>query len=137
MKAQEPARGILKDSDNEIYYVPCECGNDGHSHHISVDPDHHDITVTINTTSYTDAWSTPLVPNYSIESHWLSMLDHNIKYAINGFLRRCKLTWGIWKSGQIDYEASIIMNHQQAINYANTLITAIEKVKNYQKDNSQ
>jgi hypothetical protein len=40
--------------------------------------------------------------------------------------------WQLLTRGYVEYEASIIMTEQQALNYATTLLSAVADVKEFQ-----
>ena len=109
MKTQKPAEGILKRKDwgdSKSYIVPCDCGSDDHSHNVWVEADESDITVNTYTMQKTNFWS---------KTRW-----HHI--------------WTLLTKGYVEYEASIIMSEQQALNYAETLKHAIIDVKQFRKN---
>ena len=108
MNAQTPAEGILKRHDwgNAItYQVVCECGDSNHDHNIWIEADDNSVTVT----TYTQQ-----------KSKWWSM-------------NRWQTIWILLTRGYIEYEASIIMTKQQALNYAETLKQAIKDVEESQR----
>ena len=41
--------------------------------------------------------------------------------------------WALLTKGYVEYEADLIMNEQQAFNYAETLKKAVNDVKNFKK----
>jgi len=108
MKAQTPADGILKKNDwgnSKSYKVSCECGCDDHTHDVWVEADETGVTVTTYTEQKTNWWS----------------------------MNRWQSIWKLLITGYIKYEASIIMSEQQALNYAETLKSAIKDVKEFKK----
>jgi hypothetical protein len=108
IKAQQPADGILKRTDygnTKCYQVVCECGSADHDHNLWVEADEHLISVTIYTT---------------VKSKWWS-------------INRWKTMWTLLTKGYVEYEADLIMNEQQAFNYAETLKKAVNDVKNFKK----
>jgi hypothetical protein len=108
LTAEIPARGILKRSDwgdAMTYQVVCECQDADHDHNIWIEADDNSVTVT----TYTQQ-----------KSKWWSM-------------NRCQKIWTLLTKGYIEYEGSIIMTEQQALNYAETLKKAVEDVKNFKK----
>ena len=108
MIAQKPAEGILKKKDwgdSKTYQVTCECGCDDHIHHVWVEVDENDITVSTYTIQKTNFWG---------KSRWHHM-------------------WKLLTAGYVEYEASIIMSKQQALNYAETLKSAIKDVEEFKK----
>ena len=108
LKPETPATGILIKNnwgDAKQYIVTCECGQSDHSHEIFVEADESGITVTTYTTQKTNWWSL---------TRW-----HHI--------------WTLLTRGYIKYEASLIMNRQQAMNYAAILHHAVEDVEEFRK----
>ena len=108
MTAQKPASGILQRADyggSKSYQVVCECGDPGHDHNLWVEADDGNVTVTIYTTAKSEWWS---------RNRWQKI-------------------WTLLTKGYVKYEADLIMNEQQALNYAETLKTAITDSKNFRK----
>ena len=108
MKAGIPAVGILKRNDwggTKSYQVVCECGDPGHDHTVFVESDAINVTVTIYTTAKSKWWQ----------------------------LNRWKKMWILLTRGYIEYEADLIMNEQQALNYAETIKRAVSDVKEFRK----
>jgi len=102
MKAQTPAEGILKRNewgDSVWYQVTCVCGDADHDHNVWIETDDNtEVTVTTYTRQKSAKW-------------W----ERNRWSAI----------WTLLTRGYVEYEASIIMTQQQALNYAETLKTAV------------
>lgn len=108
MKAEKPAVGILKRSDwgDAIsYQVTCECCDSDHDHNLWVEADDARVTVTTYTTQKSEWWK----------------------------LNRWQTIWILLTKGYVKYEANIIMTEQQALNYAETLKTAIKDVKTFKE----
>jgi len=108
LTTQVPAEGILKRSDwgNAVtYQVVCECGDSNHDHNVWVEADDNRVTVTTYTQQKSKWWS---------QNRWQKI-------------------WTLLTKGYIEYEASIIMTEQQAINYAETLKKAVEDVETFKK----
>ena len=102
MKAETPAEGILKRNewgDSVLYQVTCSCGDAGHDHNvwIEIDPDMKEVVVNTYTTQKSKWWE---------QTRWSTI-------------------WTLLTQGYVEYEASIIMTQQQALNYAETLKTAV------------
>jgi hypothetical protein len=101
MKAKTPAEGILKRSewpDAKIYQVVCNCGSADHDHNVWIETDDtQEVTVTTYTQQKSKWWE---------RNRWSTI-------------------WHLLTRGYVEYEASIIMTQQQALNYAETLKTAI------------
>jgi hypothetical protein len=104
MKAQTPAEGILKRSewpDAKIYQVVCNCGSADHDHNVWIETDDtREVTVTTYTQQKSKWWE---------RNRWSTI-------------------WRLLTRGYVEYEASIIMTQQQALNYAETLKTAVNEL---------
>ena len=136
MKAETPAQGILKThdwGDTKMYRVVCDCGNNDHEHQVSVEAAETGITVETYITVKSNWWQESVKPRYDIDNIWLQEFDWFWKGLYNGLTRRIKLTWTLWTKGYVEYQTCITMNEQQALNYAETLKTAINDVKSFKK----
>lgn len=108
MKAQVPAQGILitRDyGDAKQYEVTCECSDGDHSHKVWVEADDANVTVTIYTTAKSKWWE---------RNRWSQL-------------------WTLLTKGYVEYEADIIMNQQQALNYAAVLNSAVTDCAEFAK----
>jgi len=106
MKAQIPAEGIFKHrewGDSVMYGVTCECTDPNHQHDVWIEADDSGVTVTTYTQQTTKWWE----------------------------LNRFKIIWTLLTKGYIEYEASLIMSEQQALNYSDTLKKAVADVKRF------
>jgi hypothetical protein len=140
MKAQAPALGILRTNDfgdSKWYQVVCGCGQPDHTLTVEVESD--DIGVNVNTyvTVKTDHWSQSVKKRYDIDSPWLQEWDWFWKDLVNGVVTRLKLTWTVWTKGYVQTESTIAMSEQQALNYAETLKSAITDVKEFRRKETQ
>jgi hypothetical protein len=136
MKAQAPAKGILMTNDfghSRWYQVVCGCGQPDHTLTVEVESDEMGVNVNTYVTAKTDYWSTTVKKRYDIDSPWLQEWDWFWKDLVNGIVTRLKLTWTIWTKGYVQTESTITMTEQQALNYAETLNSAIKDVKDFQK----
>lgn len=109
MNAQKPAEGILKNGDwgdTKSYQIVCDCHDPDHNHNVYIEADDVGVTVTTYTTQKSQFWST----------------------------NRFKTIWILLTKGYVEYEASIIMTEQQALNYSETLKSAIEDVKKFREE---
>jgi hypothetical protein len=139
MKAQLPAEGILKThdwGDSKVYKVVCDCGQSDHEHNVWVEADECGVNVNIYTTVKTDCWSEELKPKYDIDNIWLQEVEWYLKGLYNSLARKLKLTKSIWSKGYVDFETTISMNEQAALNYSTTLKNAIADVKEFRKPQS-
>jgi hypothetical protein len=108
MKAQRPAEGILKRGDwgdSMSYTVPCSCCGSLCEHNVWIEADETGVTVT----TYT-----------MLKSKWWSM-------------NRFQIIWRLLTKGYVEYEGSIVMTRQQALNYAEVLRTSINDVEEFRK----
>lgn len=134
MKAQQPADGILKTNDfgdSKWYHVVCGCGQPDHTLTVEVEADDMGVNVNTYATVKTDYWSETVTKRYDIDNPWLQEWDWFWKGIVNGVLTRLRLTWDVWTKGYIRAETTIAMSPQQALNYAETLKTAMEDVKTF------
>lgn len=108
MKHQLPAEGILlhRDYGNaKQYTITCECCSTDCTHQVFVEADDTGVSVTTYTTQKTKWWE----------------------------LNRFKIIWRLLTRGYVEYEASIIMTEQQALNYARVLESATVDVAAFRK----
>lgn len=106
MKAQKPAMGILQTADwpdAKSYLVECECTDPGHVHNVWVekDKDLDSISVTVYTKQTSTFWKV---------SRW-------------------KMMWQLLTKGYVELESTILLGKQQAINYAETLKSAVKDLE--------
>jgi DNA-directed RNA polymerase alpha subunit len=138
LKAELPAEGILKTREwgsSKMYKIICECGQSNHEHDIEIEADETGINVNVYTTVKTDYWSENIKSRYDIDSIWLQEFDWAWKSIVNSFVRKVKLTWELWTTGSVTAQTTIILSEQQALNYAETLKSAITDVKKFKKEN--
>lgn len=106
---QPPALGIMLQQDwgdAKTYNIECDCTDPDHSHTLDVESDEDfGVSVTIWTTVETPIWS----------------------------ISRWKLIWQLLTKGTVKYNAALILQEQQAINYAAALNKAIVDVKTYKR----
>lgn len=137
MKAQTPAEGILKRNDfgdSKFYQVVCGCGQEYHDHNLEVEAAETGINVNLYITVKTDYWSELVEKRYAIDSPWLQEVDWFFKDLINGLWTRLKVTWEVWTTGAVTSQSTISMTEQQALNYAETLKSAIKDVEQFRKE---
>ena len=104
MKAEKPAEGILRTYDLGTckgYHVQCECGSSECAHHVWIEASEVDVTISFGLT---------------LRSKWYN-------------LNRWKQIWQILTKGYIDIESTLVLNEQSALNYTETLKTAMKTVK--------
>lgn len=136
MKSEKPAEGILVRGDygdSKFYQIVCGCGQEYHDHNVEVEAADTGINVNIYASAKTNYWSELIEKRYDIESPWLQEVDWFFKDLINGLWTRLKVTWEIWTTGAVRVETTIAMSEQQALNYAETLKSAVKDVKSFKK----
>jgi hypothetical protein len=136
MKAEKPAEGIMKTGDygnSKFYKVVCGCGQPDHDLDFEVEADETGVNVNTYITAKTDFWTETVKKRYDIDNPYLQELDWTLKDIVNGFVTRLKLTWTVWTKGYVRCETTIAMSEQQALNYAETLKSAIQDVKDFKK----
>jgi hypothetical protein len=109
VKPQIPAEGILmrKDyGDAKVYSIACQCCSSNCDHQVWVEADIAGITVTTYTKQKTNFWS----------------------------MNRWQHIWRLLTRGYVEYEASIILDRQQALNYAETLKSSVKDVEKFFKE---
>lgn len=136
MNAEQPAEGIMKTGDygnSKFYKVVCGCGQPDHDIDFEVEAADTGINVNSYITAKTDFWTESVKKRYDIDNQWIQEFDWFWKDLWNGFVTRLKLTWTIWIKGYVRCETTIAMSEQQALNYAETLKSAIQDVKDFKK----
>ena len=106
MEAQTPAKGIVELYDycsSKMYKVVCECTDDDCSHTVDIESEEDNVIVTIHTQQKT---------NFLSKSRW-------------------RYIWQLLTKGQASFETSIILSEQAALNYTETLKSAVNDVKEY------
>ena len=112
MNPQTPAEGILlhKDyGDAKMYTLTCECSSTDCAHQVWIEADSTGISVTTYTQQKTKWWE----------------------------LNRWQIIWRLLTKGYVEYEASLIVTEQQALNYSETLRKAITDVKKFRAEKSK
>lgn len=136
MKPQTPAEGILMRGDygdSKFYQIVCGCGQEYHDHNVEIEAADTGVNVNIYATAKSNYWHETVEKRYDIDNVWQQEFDWFWKDLVNGLVRRIKLTWEVWTTGVVRVETTITMSEQQALNYAATLKSAIDDVKNFKK----
>lgn len=131
MKVEKPAEGILKRGDwgdCKMYQIVCGCGQEYHDHNVEVEADETGIHVNIYATVKTDYWTETVEKRHNIDNEMLQEIDWFFKGLLNSTIRKIKLTWELWTTGAVTTETTIALTQQQALNYAETLKSAIKDV---------
>lgn len=134
MKAQTPAEGILKRNDfgdSKYYQIVCSCGQEYHDHNVVIEADDTGVSVDIYATMKTDHWTETVDMRYDIENVALQEAHWFLVNLINSTIRKIKLTWELWTTGAVTSETTVHMTEQQALNYAETLKSAVKDVKEF------
>jgi hypothetical protein len=95
--------------DSKVYRVSCNCGDEAHNHNVWIEVDEHDIIVTVYTTGKTNFWS---------KTRW-----HHI--------------WTLLTKGYVDTESNVHLSKQQALNYAETLKSAVKDVELFKAERKE
>lgn len=134
MKAQAPAEGILKNTDfgdSKFYQIVCGCGQEWHDHTLEVEADEMGVNVNIYASAKTNYWHELVKKRFDIDNPYWQEVDWFWKDLVNGLWTRIKVTWEIWTTGAVRVETTTVMSKQQALNYSETLKTAIKDVENF------
>ena len=107
-QTQTPAESILLIKDwgaSRMYKAVCGCGDDDCTHTIDIEADDCAVYVTVYTRTRTNFWS-------------MSRWSH---------------VWRLLTKGHTNFETSIVLSEQAALNYAETLKNAVSDVQNFKK----
>lgn len=118
MISQSPAQGILlkRDfGDMKMYEIACECGNSDDV-----------ITLTVEV----DDCGVAIHQYVKVKTAWWTTCDCGFLGAI---WTRLKLTYSVWVKGYLEYESFTMLNQQSALNYAETIKTAISEVEAFKE----
>jgi hypothetical protein len=108
MKAQTPAEGILKRGDwgnTKAYQVICGCGDTEHDHNLWVEADETGVNITVYVNVKSPLWS----------------------------MNRWQQVWTLLTKGYLTYESTLYMSEQQALNYSETIKSAVNDVKTFKE----
>jgi len=136
MNAQTPAEGIMKVGDYgnaKFYKVACQCGSHDHDLDFEVEAEEPNVNVNTYVRVKTDYWTESVKKRYDIDNPYLQELDWTLKDIFNGLITRLKLTWTVWTKGYVKCETTIAMTKQQALNYAETIRSAVNDVETFEK----
>lgn len=109
MNYEKPAEGIMKTGEfgpSKHYFIQCQCGSIECAHDVEVEADDCDIQVHIYYTCRTKWW------------------DKN----------RWKQIWEILTKGYTEMQATLVINEQTALNYSETLKSAMNDVKEFKQN---
>lgn len=137
LEPQVPAEGILKTNDfgtSKWYRVACSCTDTDHDVDFEVEADDFGVHVHTYTTQKTVWWKEYAKKRYDIDNPWLQEFDWFWKDLWNGFVTRLRLTKEIWWNGYVKYQSETMLTKQQALNYAETLKSAIKDVESFEKE---
>lgn len=134
MKAETPALGISKVREYEdmiVYNINCQCTDPNHYHLLTVEADQetNDISVIVDLETTTDYWTEYVNQNSNLSNDHLYHLKWTFAYIINETIRRVKIASRAIFYGHIQRQATLILNRQQALNYAEALKNAISNLK--------
>lgn len=106
MVPERPATGILKQGDfglAKFYHVQCDCTDPDCAHTLEVEADEIEVSVHIYNTVHTKWWE---------KNRW-------------------KQIWQLLTKGYAEMQTTIVLNEQTALNYADTLVSAMDDVKEF------
>lgn len=106
MEAQTPAQGVVKVNDwgdSKMYQVVCDCMSDSCVHTVDVEADDMHVSVSVYLKAHT---------KWTEKSRWRQI-------------------WEILTKGYAEVETTIVMKEQTALNYAETLKSAVNDVKEF------
>jgi hypothetical protein len=109
MIAETPATGILKQGDfgsAVFYYIECDCCDPDCAHAIEVEADELEVSVHVYVRVHTKWWE---------KARW-------------------KQLWQLISRGYVDTQSTIVLKEQTALNYAETLKSAISDVKKFKDE---
>lgn len=134
MQTEKPAEGIMKTHDfgDSIYYrVDCACGNedDQIDFEVELDKEMKQVILNLWTVQKTDWWTKPFKEYSSSENAFVEWVEEGWFRFWNGLFIRLKHTWTLWWYGYVKYYSTTIMSQQQALNFAETIKTAISHVE--------
>lgn len=138
LKPENAVEGIMKTGefgDAKFYKVACQCGSPDHDINFEVEADETGVNVNTYVSVKTDWWTESVKKRYDIDNPYLQELDWTVKDIWNGLITRLKLTWRVWTKGYLKTESTIAMTEQQALNYAETLKSAVKDVKIFREKN--
>lgn len=104
IRAQKPAQGVTLVKDwgtSRLYKAVCDCTDDNCTQTIDIEAEDSGVTVTIYTQVRSNFWS---------KNRWQNL-------------------WQLLTRGHTEYETSLIMNQQVALNYLKTLESAMQDVE--------
>lgn len=134
MNYQPPSEGIMMNyeyPDVKAFSVACTCHNPDDTINVLVETDEFgEITVLFDIEAKTKWWK-GLAPwnTYKIDNPILYFFVNSTKELVNGLHQRITLTWKLWVNGYLPYNANIILNKQRALNFAESLKTAVEELE--------
>lgn len=135
MKNQPPADGIMMNyeySDLKSFRVQCVCSNPDDRIDVTVEADKYgEIVVCFEVEAKTKWWKT-LAPwdSYKIDNPILYFFANSVKELINGLHQRITITKDVWINGYVEYQTTVILSKQRALNFSETLKDAIEHLEN-------
>lgn len=108
MIPEKAAQGILKTNewgDSKWYHVHCDCGNEDCAHEVQIEADDFGVQVHIYMNNHTKWWE---------KNRW-------------------KQIWQLLTKGYAEMQTTLVLNEQAALNYADTLVSAMADVKEFKE----
>jgi hypothetical protein len=136
MQPQTPAKGIMLSHDygnSKFYKVSCDCGSPDHDINFEVEADEYNVMVN-SWIKHCTVWQhLPLDCTLLSINNPFHGIEYNIRHFFFSLWSRIKLTYSIWVKGYLEYEASVLMDEQQATNYATAMLNAVVDVQEFKK----
>jgi hypothetical protein len=112
--------------DSKYYRVMCDCGYAEHDITFEVEADDSDVTVHIWTEVKTPYWHEYFKIDY--KENWVL---YKLKEFANRWINTADICWTAIKSGYVRMESTTILKRQTAINFADTLVSAVKDVEEF------
>lgn len=136
-KAQIPAVGIMETGDHgdsKYYRIACSCGQPSDDIGLNVEVDDVGNIIThFWTTVQTCWWKERFNTFDSVDNPFL----YTVKKWANDWINRVVAIWAILTKGYIELESWTYMTEQQTINFANTLVNAVDDVRQFRNERQQ
>lgn len=120
---QTPAEGISQQkewTDMKSYKIPCSCSCDNDVT-MMIEVNDFNIVTNFYATTKTKYWYRRLDIDYN--ENWLLL---NFKLLFNDWYNRFDVAWKALTKGYVETQSDVILSPQQAVNFAETLKTAVK-----------
>jgi hypothetical protein len=134
MEPQSPAVGILKRNDwgdSKWYVIPCTCGCENDVK-LTIEVDDGHITSHFYSQTKTNYWYNLMDVTY--KENWFVL---NAKILINDWYNRFSVARKALFNGYVETESYVLMDEQQAINFAHTIINATDDLHKFRDETTK